>query len=267
MKVLKQFRFVFSLLAIFTLLLTISSCRKPCRVPNPLIEFGVAKDTFAVTPGGISNAQTVQITAFDAAGAAQDSFTVAPGQQQKLHFDTSVQRPIQLKFLYQSATGVSLAEDSIRIDDRVKKGVTLPDMDIIMNKMVPGGQTCPTSSTTVTPTITDAPNNTKKATFPWTTNERFEVTLASTGSPVISKKFRLNPMPALTDGDTSKLMVYNSSSFTCLTLNDADAEPESRYAMIITAISDFCSIRGRDTIGGRNISVTYPNNYTITVKK
>lgn len=39
------------------------------------------------------------------------------------------------------------------------RGVTLPDMDVTVGFMSPGGQSCPSASTTVTPTITNEPNS------------------------------------------------------------------------------------------------------------
>lgn len=83
----------------------------------------------------------------------------------------------------------------------------------------------------------------------------------------ISKKFRLNPEPGATDSDAGKVRIYESSSFTCLTLSSADTGVESATSMLITAISNDCSIRGYEDGTTRTISITYPNTYSITVKK
>ena len=266
MSTLKQFRFAATLFAIFTvLLLSVSSCQKPCRVPNPLIEFGVAKDTVAVTPNLVSEAQTVHIAAFDATNAPKGNFTVAPGQQQKLHFDTSAQRPIQLVFTYLKVNGDTLAKDSIRINDILKKGISLPDMDIVVGVMAPGGQTCPTPSTTVTPTIVSAAGGLKKATFPWAPGDQFEVTLVCGG---VTEKFRLNPEEGVTETDAGKVKIYGSNSFICLNLGSGDTAVESPKSIIITSISDDCNVRAYNDGSTMTITITYPGYCTlITVKK
>lgn len=262
----KQFRFALPLFAVFAaLLLAVSSCQQPCHVPNPLVRFNVAQDTFGVTPSAVPNAQTVQIAAFDVFGASQGNFNVAPGQQQKMRFDSAVQRPIQLKFTYQSASGDVVAEDSIRIDDRVGQGVTLPDMDIVVGLLAPGNQLCPSMPTTVTPTITNEPDDLKKATFNWVDNERFEITLTSGN---ISKKFRIKTSIDTHDPDKGgTCTIYNSASYTCATLQAADTQPESDLSMLIPAISDDCSVRGLHDGATKTISITYPSNWSISVKK
>ncbi len=265
MKAWKKFRFAISVItAVTVLLISVSSCKKPCYVPNPLIQFGMAKDTIGVTPNKVYNAQTVQITAFDAFGVAKGNFNVAPGEQQKMRFDTSAHRPIQLVFIYQSATGKTIAEDSIRIDDRVKQGISLPDMDIVVG--VSGSQACPTGLNTINPTITTGSNGFKKATFPWVNNEAFEVTLScGSGTSAITKSFRLNPAPGIGD-DAGKVTIYGSANYTCLTLTSTDTQAESKKSMVITAIDDDCNIRGWNDGTTQTISINYPGNCTIAVK-
>lgn len=268
MQVWKKFRFVTHITVVFAaLLLFVSACvdTTPCVVPNPLIQFNVAQDTFGVTPNAVPNAQTVQIAVFDSTGVLQDTFTVTPGQQQKLSFDDSAKRPLQLKFTYQSASGSIVAEDSIRIDDVANKGVSLPDMDVIVGLLAPGNQLCPNTIGNVTPTITTESSTLKKATFNWVLNDRFEVTL---NNGTTSKKFRIHPAPHPTDPDKAgTCTMYNSASYTCATLNPADTDPESLLVMVIEAIADDCKVKGYNDGTTKTISVIYPNACGITVKK
>lgn len=244
------------------------ACTEPCRVPNPLIQFDVGQDSFAVTPGPIAGADSVWIDVFDAGGDSLARFRGLAGQARHMFFDTSAERPLQLKLSYLRA-GNWVAADSLRIDDSHSQGITYPDMDIDMGIVSPS-RPCPGTSTNVTVSTTTSGAN-SLSTFDWAPGDVFIVTMTCSGT---THKYVVEPVAGA--GSTGcphyKLQVFDLGDYTGCTLTDPSFAAVSVKEMALDAIDpDNCSITADDNCGDppgqRKIKILHPNCTSVTVRK
>lgn len=259
MPVLKQFRFaLWGLFAIYVLWL-LPACGNPgsssCNHPNPIVTFQVPNQQgFAVTPDSIAQATSVRIEVSGHSGSPDTSFNGQPGVATLIHLDTSFHRPLQLKFIYKTASGEVLSEDQLRIDDTHTRGVILPDMDVVVG--VTSFPSCPGAPNAVTVNTSNG-----VSTFPWSPGDGFEVRLTYNGT---TSKFRLHPEDGI-QGGAGKLTLYERPSQQCL--SDITTQAVSSKELAITSISNTCTVRGWEDGTTRTITIQHPTNATIQVYK
>ncbi len=227
-----------------------------CPSPNPLVTFdALNSDGFSVTPDTMTNVTLVVIEVSGSSGAPKTTFNGQPGVATLIDLDTTYHRPLLLKFAYKSASGDTLANDELRIDDSESHGVTLPDMDVVMG--VTNFPSCP--STTQDVTVSTAPNGV--STFNWNTGDAFEVILTYNSTQY---KFRVHPVAGVGD-NAGTTTIFENPSHTCLT--DITTQVVSSKEIAITSISNNCTVRAWNDGTARVVTIKHPSSATISVRK
>jgi len=275
MIILNKFRFAFCLLFIAVLsLIGIAGCNNseqtpppppaPCPCPQPLISF-FEGGGFNVNPGTLPAASSITVFVADALGVPIDTLTLTPYQDKFLSYSDTISRPLQLRFVYKSATGEVLGESCLKIDDSGGSGVVIPDVDVLMGYTSNPPPSCTSLSNNQVTT------GTGQVSFAWDT-VMYELRFSQPGGTEKKIRLKTQDMPGDLPGRT---WAYNANGYECLS-NLAMVNPSqggftnSKVLKVSVASPNDCTITGTDNnLEGspRQINVVGPTGWTITVWK
>lgn len=267
--------FAFGKAISFALLLVFAACNcptcptstpAPCPAPNPLVSR--QSIGFSVTPGiAIQNAATVIISTKDAQNQTLDTDTIAPFTTRFYQYGATVVRPIQLNFIYKSASGETLAEDMLRVDDSETSTGGVTALDVLMGLTAPNP---PVGNPPNCPTMAGQPiaSGTGSVNFAWSPNDWFVVTINHSG---VTKIFGLHTKASTIQGAPGSVSIYRSDFYNCLG-NPAvtPAEDDKSAAVETSSSSVTCTVTGTDNNDNqtpRRISVVGPSGCSIVITK
>ncbi len=260
MHTMKQFRSALFLILAIAALFLLPGCPPPttppstsssCNRPNPIVTLNIPNlNGFGVTPDTLAPATKVVIEVSGSTGNPDTTFLGQPGVMTVINLDSSFLRPLQLKFIYKTSNDETIAEDQLRIDDTRDKGVTLPDMDVVMG--VTGFPSCPGTTQAV-----NVNTNNGVSVFNWNVGDNFEVLLTYNGT---TSKFRIHPEAA---SDSTR--IFERPSQACL--SDITTQAVSRKEMAITSISNSTTVKSYNDGTIRTITIKHPVSATIVVNK
>jgi len=237
----------------------------PCLSPNPLISKQATG--FSVMPGTfIQGAASVVISTKDVNNNLLDTDTIAPSATRFYAYPHTAVRPIQLHFVYKTASGDTLAEDMLRVDDSEINNGGIVAIDVLMGRTTtnpPGNPaTCPSTSGQPIATGTGSVN------FAWAPNDWFKVIVVHNS---VTKVFGLHAKASQIQGAAGLVLIYDSNVFNCLGNPAITFSDDEKTGYVETSSTNLtCKVSGTDNNDGqtpRRIVIEGPSGCNITVMK
>ncbi|MEO6036919.1 MAG: hypothetical protein ABIQ93_00815 [Saprospiraceae bacterium] len=215
--------------------------------PKPLIYTSCNDTTFSITLDSVPTADSVRISTFNGLGQQIESFTSLPGKTLKVTNSLNIPRPILVKFVYINASGETVVEDAVRVQEGCKcndgNGVLLPDMDVVISRTNPQ-QPCPS--------LTQFATGLGEVVFTFKPNTWYQVKMAHPGGSEEKLMLRTEATQA---GNPGKVNLYNTESFPASCASNpttayvqVDGDDDTRKLKVNTVHSTFNLITGLDSI-------------------
>ena len=238
----------------------------PCPAPNPLISR--QNIGFSAMPGtAIQGAVSVIVSTKDAQNQALNTDTIAPISTRFYQYGNTAVRPIQLNFIYKSASGETLAEDMLRVDDSETGTGGVTAMDVVMgltapNPPVGSPPNCPTMAAQSIATGTGSVN------FAWSPEDWFVVNITHNS---VLKTFGLHAKASIVQGAAGAVVIYRSDLYNCLGNPAVTVAEDDESATVETSSTSVtCKVTGTDNNDNqtpRRINIAGPSGCSITVTK
>lgn len=255
---------LFLLVGALSLLTAMVSCKsdgyapKDYPKPNPLI--GRKTDGFFIKPDSFPGAQMVTIRCFDGKGVLLDSTDIAPGNPKEYAFGPDYKRPFQLRLQYRGVNKKVLGEDSFQVDDYESNNGGVIALDILMGNSAPNTNpaistppACPTVSSSATSTM-------GSVSTPMATGDWFQVTMKHGTNPEVKVGV------FVTADSPSKLNVFKSNVYNCLSNTAIEMDPDSKYVEVEVSPGHYCTINGSQNGNVKTLTVE-GDDCLITVRK